>query len=446
MYSVAIIGRTNVGKSTLFNRLTRSRDALVADAPGMTRDRKVGRGQVGGAPYLVIDTGGLFEDRSELASQVRAQALQAAAEADRILFLVDARSGATPLDRELAELLRRWRDKTWLVVNKTEGLDPDSACADFHDLGCGAPIAVAAKHGLGLAELGEAICGHIGADATEVPEVTGSGTRVAVVGRPNAGKSTLVNRLLGDQRVIVGDAPGTTRDSISVSLEHHGKPYVLIDTAGIRRRARIDATPEKLSVVAALQAIDAADVVLFLIDAREGVTEQDTGLLGLVLDSGRALVIAVNKWDGLDGDSRRHTRATIERKLKFLDYVELRYISALHGSGVGKLFAPIDRAARSASLSAPTAKVTEVLQAALAAHEPPLVRGRRVKLRYAHMGGSHPPTFIVHGNRVAAVTRAYRRYLEGRFRQAFHLIGTPVRIEFRQAENPFSETGDRPRF
>jgi GTP-binding protein len=435
---VAIVGRPNVGKSTLFNRLTRTRDALVADSPGLTRDRKIGIGQVGTAGYLVIDTGGVFEEASPIALQVRKQALLAAAEADRILFMVDARSELGAADYELAATLRQWREKTLVVVNKVDDADPDVVCAPFHALGFGVPVPVAARHGAGIGELGDLIAARMSAGFEPIDTLDPKAVKVAIVGRPNVGKSTLVNRLLREERVITSAMPGTTRDSIAIPFARGGKSYLLIDTAGIRRRGRIHETVEKFSVVAALQAIDYANVVVLVIDAHDGVTEQDAGLLGLVLDSGRALVIAVNKWDGLKPDERQRVSSELERRLHFIDFAEIRHISALHGSGVGKLLEAVDAADRSARVTASTARVSEILNLALVAHQPPLVHGRRIKLRYAHFGGQNPPTIIIHGNQVTAVPESYRRYLESYFRTALRLTGTPVRIEFRQGENPFA--------
>ncbi|MCC6202551.1 MAG: ribosome biogenesis GTPase Der [Gammaproteobacteria bacterium] len=437
-YIVAIVGRPNVGKSTLFNRLTRSRDALVADSPGLTRDRKFGIGRVGASGYTVIDTGGVFEDESPLAGDIHRQAMRAVAEADCVLFVVDAGTEPTGADLRLAEALRPWRERTLLIVNKVDDRDPDLACASFHALGFGAPIPISARHGGGITALGELLAERMPGELEADDDAETDAVKVAIVGRPNVGKSTLVNRMLGEERVITADLPGTTRDSIAIPFKRDGREYLLIDTAGIRRRGRIHETAEKFSVVAALQAIDRANVVILLLDGREGITEQDAGLLGLVLDSGRALVIAVNKWDGLSPAEKNQIKSELERRLHFIDFAETRYISALHGSGVGNLFAAVDAADRSARIAVPTSRVSELLARAIAEHQPPLVQGRRIKLRYAHLGGRNPPTIVIHGNQTESVPAAYRRYLEGYFRRALRLVGTPVRIEFRQGENPYA--------
>jgi GTP-binding protein len=436
---VAIVGRPNVGKSTLFNRLTRTRQALVADEPGLTRDRQYGRARVGERQWLVVDTGGLTESAEGLAPFVARQALQAIEEADVVLLVVDARSGLTPADEASVARLRPYGRRVLLVINKAEGLDPGVAGAEFHRLGLGEPVAVSAAHGDGISRLVEAV------EAT-LPEASGSetggegaeGVRVAVVGRPNVGKSTLVNRMVGEERVLTYDAPGTTRDSILVPFERDGRPYALIDTAGVRRRARVAEVIEKFSVIKALQAIEAANVVVVLFDAREGLTEQDLHLLGHVLEAGRALVLAVNKWDGLAADQRARVRYEIERRLDFIDYARMHFVSALHGSGVGDLFGSIDRAWAAASRKLPTPVLTRLLQDAVAAHAPPLVRGRRVKLRYAHQGGQNPPVIVIHGNQADELPESYRRYLIRRFREALALEGTPVRLELRTGANPFA--------
>ncbi|MCU0936280.1 MAG: ribosome biogenesis GTPase Der [Gammaproteobacteria bacterium] len=436
---VAIVGRPNVGKSTLFNRLTRSRQALVADEPGLTRDRQYGRARVGARPWIVVDTGGLTESEEGLDPLVTRQALQAVEEADLVLLLVDGRAGLTAGDETTVERLRRYGKPVLLVVNKTEGLDPQIAVADFHRLGLGAPQAVSAAHGHGTADLVEAVESALPSTEGQTPAASETaGVRVAVVGRPNVGKSTLVNRMVGGERVLTFDAPGTTRDSVEVPFSRDGRPYVLIDTAGVRRRARVDDRIEKFSVVKTLQAIEAADVVVLLLDARGGVAEQDLHLIGHVLEAGRALVLAVNKWDGLAPDERARVKSELDRRLAFLDFARPHFISALHGSGVGDLFAAVDRAAAAAARKMPTPLLTRLLQDAVAAHAPPLVRGRRIKLRYAHQGGQHPPVVVIHGNQADQLPESYRRYLTRRFREALDLEGTPVRIELRTGANPFA--------
>ncbi len=436
---VAIVGRPNVGKSTLFNRLTRSRQALVADEPGLTRDRQYGRARVGAQPWIVVDTGGLTESEEGLDPLVARQALQAVEEADLVLLLVDGRAGLTPGDETTAQRLRRYGKPVLLVVNKTEGLDPQTAVADFHRLGLGEPHAVSAAHGHGTADLVEAVESALPPADGQAPAASETaGVRVAVVGRPNVGKSTLVNRMVGEERVLTFDAPGTTRDSVEVPFARDGRPYVLIDTAGVRRRARVEERIEKFSVVKTLQAIEAAHVVVLLLDARGGVAEQDLHLVGHVLEAGRALVLAVNKWDGLARDERARVKSELERRLAFLDFARPHFISALHGSGVGELFGAIDRAAASATRKMPTPLLTRLLQEAVAAHAPPLVRGRRIKLRYAHQGGQQPPVVVIHGNQADQLPDSYRRYLTRRFREALDLEGTPVRIELRTGTNPFA--------
>lgn len=436
---VAIVGRPNVGKSTLFNHLTRSRQALVADEPGLTRDRQYGRARVGARPWIVVDTGGLTESEDGLDPLVTRQALQAVEEADLVLLMVDGRAGLTPGDERTVERLRRYGRSVLLVVNKTEGLEPQSAVAEFHALGLGTPIPVSAAHGHGSAALVQAIEAALPPGPAEAwPETDGEGVRVAVVGRPNVGKSTLVNRMVGEERQLTFDAPGTTRDSVEVPFQRDGRPYVLIDTAGVRRRARIAERIEKFSVVKTLQAIEAADVVVLLLDAREGIAEQDLHLLGHVLEAGRALVLGVNKWDGLAPDERARVKAELDRRLDFVDFTRPYFISALHGSGVGELFAVVDRAAQAGSRKMPTPLLTRVLQDAVAAHTPPLVRGRRIKLRYAHQGGQRPPVIVIHGNQADELPESYQRYLTRRFREALDLEGTPVRIELRTGANPFA--------
>ncbi|RLK51149.1 GTP-binding protein [Alkalispirillum mobile] len=439
---IALVGRPNVGKSTLFNQLTRSRDALVADHPGLTRDRQYGVGKVGERPYIVVDTGGLGDDPEGVEAGMRAQALAAIEEADAILFMVDGRTGATAADEELAAHLRRQGKPVWLVVNKTDGVDHRLATADFHALGLGEPLPIAAAHGRGVAGLMDRVLDELPEDFTsahdelQVEEAEGA-TRIAIVGRPNVGKSTLVNRLLGEERVLVYDMPGTTRDSVFIPFERDDRPYTLIDTAGMRRRARVRETVEKFSVIQTLKAIEAAHVVILVIDAREGITDQDTHLIGHVLKSGRALVLAVNKWDGLNADKRQAVKTGLDRKLAFLNFARRHFISALHGSGVGLLFGAVDKALEAARRDLPTPILNEILSDAVAAHAPPLAQGRRIKLRYVHQGGKNPPVIVIHGNQVQKLPGAYKRYLENAFRDELDLYGTPVRLEFRSGENPY---------
>ena len=433
---IALVGRPNVGKSTLFNRLTRSRDALVADQPGLTRDRKYGVGKLGGKPYLVVDTGGLSGEEAGVDLLMEQQVSLAIAEADHILFILDAKAGCTAGDEEIAGRLRRTGKPVTPVVNKSESMGEEMAGVEFHALGLGDPVPVSAAHGRGVKGL-------IGSVLETLPEPEQpaleeeKGIQIAVVGRPNVGKSTLVNRLLGEERVVAFDQPGTTRDSVFIPYTHDGRPYTLIDTAGVRRRARVSEAIEKFSVIKTLQAIEQANVVLLVLDARQGIGEQDAHLAGHVLESGRALVIAVNKWDGLDPGRREQVRGDLDRKLPFLDFATRRYISALHGSGVGDLYQAVDRAYANATRKLSTPELTRLLEAFVAEHQPPSVHGRRIKLRYAHQGGQNPPIIVIHGNQTDEVPAAYRRFLVGRFRQALKLDGTPVRVEFRSGENPY---------
>lgn len=445
---IALVGRPNVGKSTLFNYLTRTRDALVANYPGLTRDRQYGRGLVGDRPYIVIDTGGMGEDDEGINRGMQSQARRALTEADGVLLLVDARSGLTAADEELAAALRRMGKPIWLAVNKVDGLDARTAAVDFHALGLGEPAAIAAAHGRGVHQLLDRVLAELPADA-DAPTAGGpgadgdAGIGVAVVGRPNVGKSTLVNRLLGEERVLVYDLPGTTRDSIFVPFVRDGVAYTLIDTAGVRRRARVHEAVEKFSIVKTLQAIEAANVVIVVLDAQDSVSEQDARLIGHVLDAGRALVIAVNKWDGMEPAQKEHIRRTLGLKLGFVDFAKVHFVSALHGSGTGLLFDAVRRAYAAAHRNLATPRLNAVLADAVAAHPPPLVRGRRIKLRYAHQGGRNPPVIVIHGNQTERLPAAYRRYLESRFRRELDLWGTPVRLEFKTGENPYAGRANR---
>jgi GTP-binding protein len=433
---IALVGRPNVGKSTLFNCLTGSRAALVSDFPGMTRDRQYGEGNIENHRFIVIDTGGLSKDKDDLNQLTIEQSFQAIDEADKVLFVVDAREGITANDEFIAEKLRTRNKNLYLVVNKTEGHDPDLALAEFYRLGLGNPIAISAAHKTGIFELIQAIFSNeIVSDENKSEE--NLGIKLAIIGRPNVGKSTLTNRMLGEERVIVFDQPGTTRDSIFIPLERQNQRYTLIDTAGVRQRGKITEITEKFSVVKTLQAIETSHVVLFIMDAREGVTDQDLKLLGFILESGRALVIAMNKWDGMSTDERSATRTTIDRRLNFLPYVRVHYISALHGSGVGELFHSINEAYASANKKFSTPELTQILIQAINSHVPPLVQGRRIKLRYAHPGGHNPPVIVIHGNQVQSLPDSYKRYLANTFQERLKLMGTPVLIELKSGINPY---------
>jgi len=435
--AVVLLGRPNVGKSTLFNRLTRSRDALVADFPGLTRDRQYGYGRVGPVPYLVVDTGGLSGETGGLDALSAQQARQALDEGDVVLLLVDAREGVNAQDEALAQWVRRSGKPVFLIANKSEGLNQGAVDADFAALGLGPVHAVSAAHGQGVAALMEAVCSTLPATAEGARDADDTAIRVAVVGRPNVGKSTFINRVLGEERLVASEIPGTTRDAIAVPFTRDAQDYVLVDTAGVRRRARVDAVIEKFSIVKTLQAIDAADVVLFLFDGREGITDQDASLLGMVIERGRSLVLAVNKWDGLAQGARERIREELGRRLPFVDFAKTHFISALHGSGVGNVFASICAAHAAGSADLSTPRLTRLLQEAVAGHQPPLVRGRRIKLRYAHQGGRQPPVVVIHGNQTEDVPDSYRRYLINFFRKSLGLYGTPLRLEFKSGENPF---------
>lgn len=433
---IALVGRPNVGKSTLFNVLTGTRDALVADLPGLTRDRKYGFGKIGPMPYLVVDTGGLVPEAEGIEELMAKQTLLAIQEADRVLFMVDTREGLTPPDHFVAQTLRKLGKDVILVANKAEGLDTADAASDFYGLGLGEPQAISSAHGTGVRPLMDrALAGFQAApnETTLEPDTI----RVAVIGRPNVGKSTLINRLLGEERLIAFDQPGTTRDAVFVPFEREGRKYTLIDTAGVRRRARVEEAIEKFSVIKALQAVDSAHVVIGVIDAHDTVAEQDASLFGMVAERGRALLIAVNKWDGIPTDKRNEIRTGLDLRLPFLDFAPIHFISALHGTGVGELIRGVAEAFDASMRDMPTPELTRVLETAIQQHQPPLVRGRRIKLRYAHQGGRNPPVIVVHGNQVQHVPDAYRRYLANVFRKNFRLEGTPVRVEFRSDENPF---------
>ena len=406
---IALVGRPNVGKSTLFNVLTQSRDALVADYPGLTRDRKYGHGSYDSKDFIVIDTGGLSGENEELDEHMAAQTLHAIEESSVVLFLVDARDGLTSADENIAAHIRRTGKTVYLVVNKTDGLDAAMVASEFYALGLGEPIAIAASHNRGTRPLLENVLQPFEQDAPGIDQERG--IKVAFVGRPNVGKSTLVNRVLGEERVVVFDMPGTTRDSIFIPFERDNKRYTLIDTAGVRRRRSVHEAVEKFSVIKTMQAIEEANVVVMMMDAQKEIADQDLHLLGFILEAGRALVLVINKWDGLDDYQKDKIRSDVDKQLVFINFAEIFYVSALHGSNVGKLYAAIDRAYESATRDLSTPKQTRILEQAMEAHQPPLVRGRRLKLRYAHQGGVNPPRIIIHGNQTDQVPASYRRYL-----------------------------------
>ena len=435
---VALVGRPNVGKSTIFNVLTRSRDALVHDQPGVTRDRHYGYCRQSTKPFVVVDTGGIADTDEGLAGLTTRQVETAIGEADVVVFVVDAREGLLPSDEAILARLRRTSRPLLLAVNKVDGLDELGAVAEFARFGFAKSLPLAASHGRGMPQLYAALDALL-PEAEPEPDAENDGVRVAIVGRPNVGKSTLVNRLIGEDRLIVSDVAGTTRDSIRVPMERDGKRYTLIDTAGVRRRSKVEDVIEKFSVIKTLQSIEAANVVVILLDANEGVTDQDSGLIGHVLDAGRALVIAVNKWDGLKTYDRDQCRKSLERKLEFVAWAPRVTISALHGSGIGELMKAVNRAYAAANRKLTSSELTKSLEVAIEAYQPPLVRGHAPKLRYAHPGGSNPPTIIMHGSRTAHLADSYRRYLENYFRKRFKLEGTPVRIIFRDGENPYAD-------
>jgi GTP-binding protein len=432
---IAIVGRPNVGKSTLFNYLTKSRAALVASIPGLTRDRIYGEGKIDEHAYIAIDTGGLEGAQQGLENLIATQVLQAIQEADAILFTVDGREGLTTSDEIIANKLRRLHKTIFLVVNKTDGIDIDTAVADFYQLGLGEPYPIAALHGRGVTTLLNKVLTQIPVvPEHKVPRLE-EGIKIAFIGRPNVGKSTLINRILGEQRVIVSEIPGTTRESIFIPFTRRNKNYTLIDTAGIRRRHKITEKIEKFSIVKSLQAINEANVVVLVIDAKEGITEQDLRLLRFILDAGRALVITINKWDKLTHYEREQVKKELDRRLTFIDFAELHFISALHGTRVNNVFASINKAFHSATKKMPTPQLTRILQRAITAHKLPLAHGKEIKLLYAHAGGYNPPLIIIHGKQTHAIPKSYRKYLEKVFRDALNLTGTPIRIEFRSNEN-----------
>lgn len=481
---IALVGRPNVGKSTLFNRLTRTRDALVADFPGLTRDRKYGHANIASFDFIVIDTGGIDGTEEGVEEKMAEQSLLAIEEADVVLFLVDARAGLLPADIGIAQYLRQ-RDKTTVVVaNKTDGIDADSHCAEFYQLGLGEVEQIAAAQGRGVTQLIEQVLAPLGeklnadqaveneedfaneeenptasldewdndfdfeneedaalldeALAEEQESVLDKNIKIAIVGRPNVGKSTLTNRILGEERVVVYDMPGTTRDSIYIPMERDGQQYTIIDTAGVRKRGKVNLAVEKFSVIKTLQAIQDANVVLLTIDAREGISDQDLSLLGFILNAGRSLVIVVNKWDGLSQDIKDQVKSELDRRLDFIDFARVHFISALHGSGVGNLFESVQEAYACATQKTSTSMLTRILRMASDEHQPPLVNGRRVKLKYAHPGGYNPPIIVIHGNQVDRLADSYKRYLSNYFRKSLKIIGSPIRIQFQEGNNPFA--------
>ncbi|WP_159653930.1 ribosome biogenesis GTPase Der [Vibrio atypicus] len=465
---VALVGRPNVGKSTLFNRLTRTRDALVADFPGLTRDRKYGQAKLGEHEFIVIDTGGIDGTEEGVETKMAEQSLAAIDEADVVLFMVDGRAGLTASDEAIAQHLRKIEKPSMLVVNKVDGIDADAASAEFWQLGVENMYQIAAAHGRGVTalidlalnpfaeKLLEESKGEI-EDLTdfiddeeeekldfteeeaeaEFQRLQDQPIKLAIIGRPNVGKSTLTNRILGEERVVVYDMPGTTRDSIYIPMERDGREYVLIDTAGVRRRRRINETVEKFSVVKTLKAVEDANVVLLVIDARENISDQDLSLLGFALNAGRSIVIAVNKWDGLDTDVKEHVKKELDRRLGFVDFARIHFISALHGTGVGHLFESVQEAYKSATTRVGTSVLTRIMKMATDDHQPPMVRGRRVKLKYAHAGGYNPPIVVVHGNQVNELPDSYKRYLMNYYRKSLEIMGTPIRIRFQSSDNPF---------
>ncbi|MDY4479929.1 ribosome biogenesis GTPase Der [[Pasteurella] aerogenes] len=471
---VALVGRPNVGKSTLFNRLTRTRDALVADFPGLTRDRKYGQANVAGYDFIVIDTGGIDGTEEGVEEKMAEQSLLAIEEADIVLFLVDARAGLTPADIGIANYLRQRQHKTTVVVaNKTDGIDADSHCAEFYQLGLGEIAQIAAAQGRGVTALMEQVLAPLAekmiqsaveieeesqdewdqdfdfdneedtqlldeALAEEQLEEDDNNIKIAIVGRPNVGKSTLTNRILGEERVVVYDLPGTTRDSIYIPMERDGQAYTIIDTAGVRKRGKVHLAVEKFSVIKTLQAIQDANVVLLTIDAREGVSDQDLSLLGFILNAGRSLVIVVNKWDGLDQEVKDRVKSELDRRLDFIDFARVHFISALHGSGVGNLFESIQEAYACAMQKMTTSMLTRILQMATDEHQPPMVSGRRIKLKYAHPGGYNPPIIVIHGNQMERLPDSYKRYLSNYYRRSLKIIGSPIRILFQEGNNPFA--------
>jgi GTP-binding protein len=433
---ITLVGRPNVGKSTLFNRLTQSQAALVADFPGLTRDRQYGQAIFDQKPFIVIDTGGVGVDDLAVDVLMSKQSEMALEEANIVLFLVDGRAGLTGIDEEIAKRLRKINKPVYLVVNKTDGLEEEIACSEFQTLGFSEIHPISATHGRGTHRLLSILTANFEVANAEENDKS---VRIAFVGRPNVGKSTLINRILGEERVVVYDKPGTTRDSIAIPFSRDDKQYTLIDTAGIRRRARVDEKIEKFSVIKTLQSIKGSQVCLMLLDAREGLTEQDMHLLGFIIEAGKALVIAVNKWDGLEGEHKETIKKELSRRLHFVHFAQIRFISALHGSGVGLLFSDIEQAYASATQAFSTPKLTRLLQDLVTQHTPPLIQGRRIKLRYAHAGGRNPPVIVIHGNQLTSLPESYKRYLTNAFVSHLGLVGTPLKLEFKSGVNPFKD-------
>ncbi len=438
---IALVGRPNVGKSTLFNRLTRSRDALVANIPGLTRDRQYGQGLLGASPYIVIDTGGISGDEQGIDFEMAAQSLQAIEEANVVLFMVDARDGLTPTDSFILDHLRKNNKTVYLVINKVDGLDVDQAMSEFYVTGMEFLFPITATQGRGVTKMIDSVLSEFPEHAPEGEDLAAGdeNIKIAIAGCPNVGKSTLVNRMLGEERVVVYDQPGTTRDSIYIPFERHGRQYTLIDTAGIRRRGKTREVAEKFSVVKSLQSIQDANVVIMVLDAQKGIVEQDMHLLDYVIQAGRGLVIALNKWDGMDDHQRDDVKSEVKRRLAFADFAQVHYISARHGTGVGDLYRSVHKAYKSARKEFSTNLLTRILQAATSEHAPPTINNRRIKLRYAHVGGHNPPIVVIHGKQTDKLPDSYRRFLEKYFRNALKLEGTPIRIEFKSSDNPFTE-------